>query len=159
MTKRQTFYSFHFANDVMRVQQIRNMGVIEGNEPVAPNAWEEVKKKGATAIETWIDDNMRYKSCVVVLVGTDTSTRPWVDYEIKKAWRDKKGLLAIHVNHLTCPRGGKCAKGKNPFDSMKFMQANNVVVPVCYDPPATDAYNHISKNLAGWVDAAIKQRA
>ncbi|MDQ1224403.1 hypothetical protein QE443_000564 [Pantoea ananatis] len=30
--KRQVFYSFHFDNDVMRVQQIRNMGVIEGEE-------------------------------------------------------------------------------------------------------------------------------
>lgn len=35
--KRQVFYSFHFDNDVMRVQQIRNMGVIEGEEPVRPN--------------------------------------------------------------------------------------------------------------------------
>ncbi len=28
--KRKVFYSFHFDNDVMRVQQIRNMGVLEG---------------------------------------------------------------------------------------------------------------------------------
>jgi len=29
MAKRQVFYSFHYANDVMRVQQIRNIGMIE----------------------------------------------------------------------------------------------------------------------------------
>jgi hypothetical protein len=33
MPKRQVFYSFHFDNDVMRAQQIRNMGVVEGGEP------------------------------------------------------------------------------------------------------------------------------
>ncbi len=45
MPKRQVFYSFHFDYDVMRVQQIRNMGAIEDNKPVSANDWEEVKKK------------------------------------------------------------------------------------------------------------------
>jgi hypothetical protein len=62
--KRQIFYSFHFANDVMRVQQIRNIGAFEDNKPVSVNDWEEVKKKGDAAIEKWIDDNMNYRSCV-----------------------------------------------------------------------------------------------
>lgn len=50
MVKRQIFYSFHYEKDVWRVQQIRNMGVIDGNPPVSPNEWEEVKKKGGNAI-------------------------------------------------------------------------------------------------------------
>lgn len=50
MTKRQVFYSFHFDKDVMRVQQIRSMGMIEGNTPVSVNNWEGVKKKGSKAI-------------------------------------------------------------------------------------------------------------
>ena len=41
---RQVFYSFHFNNDVMRVQQIRNIGIIEGNTPVSANEWEEIKR-------------------------------------------------------------------------------------------------------------------
>lgn len=83
--KRQVFYSFHFGNDVMRVQQIRNIGAIEGNEPVSPNNWEEIRRTGKSAVEKWIDDNMRHKSCVVVLVGSETANRKWVDYEIRKA--------------------------------------------------------------------------
>jgi hypothetical protein len=51
MAKRQVFYSFHYKNDVMRVAQIRNIGVIEGNKPVSENDWEEVKKKGDSAVE------------------------------------------------------------------------------------------------------------
>ena len=42
--KRQVFYGFHYGNEVMRVQQIRNMGVIEGNTPVSPNEREQVQK-------------------------------------------------------------------------------------------------------------------
>ena len=158
MTQRKIFYSFHFANDVMRVQQVRNMGVVEGNNPVSPNAWEEVKKKGTTAIETWIDDNMTGKSCVIVLVGTDTHKRPWVKYEIEKAWKDGKGLLGIHIHNLTCPNNGKCAKGANPFDAVTFKQGGVVVTPKCHDPRSSDAYSDIASNLSAWVEAAIKQR-
>ena len=65
MAYRQVFYSFHFDNDVMRVQQIRNIGVIEDNKPVSANDWEDVKNGGNAAIEKWIADNMKYRSCVV----------------------------------------------------------------------------------------------
>ncbi|TAK58529.1 MAG: molecular chaperone Tir, partial [Bacteroidetes bacterium] len=64
MTKPQVFYSFHFDNDVMRVQQIRNIGVIEGNMPVSKNDWEKARRTPG-GIKKWIDENMKYKSCVV----------------------------------------------------------------------------------------------
>ena len=85
----------HYANDVMRVQQIRNIGMVEGNSPVSPNEWEQVKRSGDSAIEKWIDDNMKYRSCVVVLIGEETASRPWVKYEIRKAWSD-----AVSYTHL-----------------------------------------------------------
>jgi hypothetical protein len=75
MPKRQIFYSFHFANDVMRVQQIRNIGALEDNKPVSENQWEDIKRKGDDAIKRWIDDNMSYRSCVIVLIGTETAER------------------------------------------------------------------------------------
>jgi len=37
--KRQVFYSFHYDNDVFRVQQIRNIGMLEENTPVSVNEW------------------------------------------------------------------------------------------------------------------------
>ncbi|CAN7776151.1 TIR domain-containing protein [Cupriavidus necator] len=158
MPKRQIFYSFHFDNDVMRVQQVRNMGVIEGNAAVAPNTWEEVKRKGRASIETWIEDNMKYRSCVVVLIGTETHKREWVKYEMEKAWRDGKGLLGVHIHNLNCPNTGTCTKGNNPFDQFTFRQGGRIVTPVAYDPPANNAYQHIQANLANWVESAISQR-
>ena len=65
-TKRQIFYSFHYDNDVFRVAQIRSIGALEDNKPVSANDWEKVKQGGDKAIEKWIDDNMNYRSCVVV---------------------------------------------------------------------------------------------
>lgn len=159
MPKRQVFYSFHFDYDVMRVQQIRNMGAIEDNKPVSANDWEEVKKKGKAGIEKWIDDNMNYRSCVVVLIGEETANRPWVKYEIEKAWKDGKGLLGIHIHNIKCPRNGKGAKGKNPFDQFKFNDGSLLSSKVnCYNPDSNDAYNDIKDNLESWIEAAIKQR-
>lgn len=53
MAQRQVFYSFHFDNDVMRVQQIRNMGVIDGNIEVTSQKWEQVKGAGDPAVEKY----------------------------------------------------------------------------------------------------------
>lgn len=165
MTKPQVFYSFHFDNDVMRVQQIRNIGVIEGNMPVSKNDWEKARRTPG-GIKKWIDENMKYKSCVVVLVGTQTAFRPWVEYEIKKAWIDGKGIVGIYIHKLRDPRTahlppffGTCIQGPNPFNRIKMTNgltlANYVL---CHNPNPTDAYNDIAENLLTWIDDAVSAR-
>ena len=155
---RKIFYSFHFDNDVFRVQLIRNMGALAGNEPVTANQWEEVKRGGTKAIERWIDDNMAGKSCVVVLVGSETAERPWVQYEITKAWRDGRGLIGIYIHNLRCPRTGTCWQGTNPFRQFNIDgQPMDQIVP-CYDPYQFDAYNSIRGNLDRWVEEGIAIR-
>lgn len=165
--KRQIFYSFHYDNDVFRVQQIRNIGALEDNTPVSPNEWEKVKKGGDAAIEKWIDDNIKNRSCVVVLVGEETSKRPWVKYEIEKAWNDGKGVVGIHVHNLkdprysqTSPYYGKCNKGANPFHefTMNRDQSKLSSIVKCYDPSSTDTYNAIKTNIEKWIEEAIKIR-
>ncbi len=155
--KRQIFYSFHFENDVMRVQQIRNIGSIEGNNPVSTNDWETIRRSDS-GIERWIDENMKYKSCVVVLVGSETANRKWVKYEIEKAWKDGKGVVGIHIHNLRCPRNGTCIKGINPFDQFNFGDKKFSSIVKCYDPTAYDAYNWISQNLKAAIEEAIEIR-
>lgn len=77
MARKPVFFSFHFDNDVMRVQQVRNIGALEDNQPVSANDWEEVKRKGDASIERWIDENLKWRSCVVVLVGSETDVSPY----------------------------------------------------------------------------------
>ncbi len=160
MAKVPVFYSFHFDNDVMRVQQIRNIGSIEGNPPTTPNEWEQLKRTGAKAVENWIDQNMKYKRCIVVLIGSHTAERPWVKHEIIKAWNSGKALLGIHIHNLKCPRTGTSKKGKNPFDQVTFKDGTKLssVIP-CYDPNSTRAYNEISENLSAWINHAIQNKA
>lgn len=158
MAKRQTFYSFHYNNDVFRVQQIRNIGALEDNKPVSANDWETVKRGGDTAIKKWINDNMSYRSCVIVLIGEETANRPWVKYEIKKAWEDRKGLLGIYIHNLKDPKTGKCNKGTNPFDQFTFKDGENIKTIPVKNPSVNDAYNDIKNNLEDWVEEAINNR-
>lgn len=158
-TKRQVFYSFCFDDDVMRVQQIRNMGLVDGYEPVSPNEWERLQRASG-GIKKWIDDNMAYRSCVIVLVGRRTADRPWVKYEIEKAWNERKGLFGIYINNLKCPRAGTCSAGPNPFDGFTFKESGrkmSSVVP-CYNPSPGSAYADINANIARWVEVAIASR-
>lgn len=158
MAKRQVFYSFHYANDAMRAQQVRNIGVIEGNTPVSANDWEAVKKKGDKAVEEWIDNNMKNRSCVVVLVGSETANRKWIKYEIKKAWNDGKGLLGIYIHNLKDPNTGTCKQGANPFDGFTVGEKKLSALVKCYNPKSTDAYNDIKDNIASWIEDAIAIR-
>ena len=158
--KRQVFYSFHFKNDVLRVSQIRSIGALEDNKPVSANDWEEVKKKGDAGIKKWIDDNMNYRSCVIVMVGEDTSKRKWVKYEIEKAWNDGRGVLGIYIHNLKCPNSGKSKQGTNPFDNFTLDSGKKKLSSVvkCYNPNSTNAYNSIKNNMESWIEEAISIR-
>lgn len=158
MRRKQVFYSFHFNNDVMRVQQIRNIGAIEGNPPVSAQRWEEVKRNGDAAVQKWIDDNMKYKSCVIVLVGSETASRKWVKYEIKKAWQDGKGLFGVHIHNIKCARTGICTMGANPFDQFQLNGVNLASIVKCYNPSPFGAYQEIASNIESWIDEAIAIR-
>ena len=157
MASEPVFYSFHYDNDVFRVQQIRNMGAVDGNEPVSPNDWEQVKRKGDAAVERWIDENMKYKRCVIVLIGSETASRKWVKHEIKRAWELKKGLFGIYIQNLKCPRNGTCSKGANPFTNWNVNGQSMAHLITCHDPGIWDAYGEISRNMASWVSQAIDE--
>lgn len=154
--KRKVFYSFHFSNDVMRVQQIRQMGVLEGDEPVSPNTWEEIKRT-EQGVKKWIDQNLNGKSCVVVLIGSETAKRPWVKYEIQRAWELGKAIVGIHIHRLNCPRSGYGMKGVNPFDQFTFKRNGRIIKPLVYEPSYNDAYGDIKDKLAKWIESAINQ--
>jgi MTH538 TIR-like domain (DUF1863) len=157
MAREPVFYSFHFDNDVFRVQQVRNMGIVDGDEPVSPNDWEQIKKKGDPAVEKWIDDNMKYKRCVVVLIGSETASRPWVKYEIRKAWQEGRAMIGVYIHNLNCPRNGTCTMGSNPFNYWTVSGTSMASLVTCHNPNSYAAYGDISANLQSWVSTAIAQ--
>ena len=160
--KRRVFFSFHYEADAWRAAQIRNAGVVEGNEPLTDNQWEEVVGGGDDAISAWIDNQLSGKSCAIVLIGSKTAGRKWIDYEIRKAWSDGRALLGIYVHKLKDRYGNQAQKGKNPFDRFQIGGTSLATIVRAYDPPyyqSTDVYAFITENIANWVEEAILIRS
>ncbi|WP_227624857.1 TIR domain-containing protein [Helicobacter cetorum] len=147
---RHVFLSFHYKNDCWRVQQIRNMGVIESQRLFHANEWEDVKRKGDSAIQRWIDSNLHDCSCLIVLIGSQTANRKWVHYEIQQAIKQGKKLLGIYIHHLKNENGNKDEKGANPFD---YIQADTRGILVT-SPSPSNPYKDIKDNLECWIEKA-----
>jgi MTH538 TIR-like domain (DUF1863) len=159
---RNVFYSFHFDNDAWRASQVRNMGVLEGNEPVTANDWEEVKRGGDAAIERWIAAQMKGRTCAVVLVGAETSSRPWVRYEITKAWNDGLGVVGVRIHGLKNASSSTSSPGNNPFSGINVKGTPMSQIVALHDPVGVDSkaiYDKIHNSLDAWVENAIKIRA
>ncbi|MFB9780894.1 TIR domain-containing protein [Rhodococcus baikonurensis] len=158
MATRTVFYSFYYDGDVHRVQLVRNIGAIDGSPALGGQEWESVRSSSRQAVIKWIDDQMAYKRAVVVLIGQDTASRPWVKYEIEKAWEARKPLVGVRIHGLASMNGGAAQLGTDPFTSV----VGSGIVPV-FDPTRVDGYgnidtkatyNNLARNLPGWVDRA-----
>lgn len=155
------YYCFHYERDSQRVQQILNMGVVEGQPVLNSQAWEKIKEKGDSAIEKWIDEQMKYKTAVVVLIGTKTDTREWVLYEIKKAWNEKRPLLGIRIHGLADLTGATGSLGGNPFAKVDLQNGKTAAASVpIFSPRGSDSkaiYADIKSNLKSWVEQGYKR--
>ena len=158
--KRRVFFSFQYEPDVWRAAQVRKIGALEGNASVSDNDWEQVKRGGDSAIKRWISREMRNRTCTVVLVGSNTANRKWINYEIVKSWNDGMGVVGIHIHGLKDRKGMKSSKGRNPFDFVDVSGRHLSTIVKCYDPDDYNArcYQWISEHLAHAVEKAISIR-
>ena len=162
-TKRQVFYSFHYKPDSWRASQVRNIGAIEGNKPASDNDWETITRSGDDAIKKWIRDQMKYRSCTVILVGNQTANRKWINYEIVESWNAGMGVVGIHIYGLKNQDGYISTKGENPFDFINYGETGNRLSSIvkCYTPSGNNSkerYDWISKYISDAVEEAIKIR-
>lgn len=162
---RKIFHSFRYSYDHWRVQTVRQIGAIEGQALLSANDWEAVKSKGATVVRKWIDGQLSGRSCVVVLIGSSTAGRPWVEYEMKKGWADGKGVVGVHIHGLKNSKGKQATKGANPIASVSVNTKTGVKklssVAKTYDTPYSESknvYSYIEANLEDWIEEAIKIR-
>lgn len=160
---RRCFYSFHYKPDAHRASQVRNIGAIEGNRPASDNDWESVTAQGDAAIRHWIARQMEGRSCTVVLVGSGTANRKWINHEILESWNASMGVVGIYIHGLRNLAGETTVKGSNPFDYISMGNSNRKLSSVvkCYSPGGStskEKYAWISEHLANAVEEAIKIR-
>ena len=131
------------------------------NQNVQPNEWEKLVTEGDEAIKNWIDRQMKHMSCVIVLIGSYTADRRWINYEIEKGWADGKGVFGVYVHNLRDHNKSQSPKGLNPFDFIPLGGRRMSEVVQAYDPPcgeSKEVYRFIRENMDSWIDMAIKIR-
>ena len=161
---RRVFYSFHFKPDNWRAATVRNIGVIEGNRPATDNYWETVIRGGDDAIKRWVANQMYGRTCTVVLVGSQTANRKWINYEIVKSWNDDMGVVGIYIHGLKDSDGNTATRGGNPFDYIGYGDTGKKLSSIvrCYNPAGSNSqerYGWIVKYLADAVEEAVAIRS
>jgi len=160
---KKCFYSFHYKPDNWRVSTVRNIGAIEGNKPASDNDWESIKEKGDKKIKEWIASQMEGRTCTIILAGSNTADRKWINHEIVKSWDDGKGVFVIYIHNLKDKDGNQCSKGANPLYYVTHAPTQKRLSSIAkaYDPPRTTSkgvYSYIEENIENWIDEAIRIR-
>ncbi|MBW2739840.1 MAG: TIR domain-containing protein [Deltaproteobacteria bacterium] len=140
---RRAFFSFKY-KDVSRAMIVRNSWVTQGKEAagfIDAADFEEVKRKGDTAIKNWINKQLEGTSVTVVLVGEKTCSSRWVKYEIKKSIESGNGLIGIDVSKIKDLQGNTSERCGEIPAGYKFYLWNN-----------DDGY----KNMGDWIEKAAK---
>ncbi len=161
---RRCFYCFHYERDFSRVAQVRNIGVIDGSRPASDNEWETIVKGGEAAIKRWIAGQLEGRSCTIVLVGTHTANRFWINHEIVESWNRGMGVVGIRIHGLKNFDGFISSAGSNPFDFVTLRPSGKRLSALakCYDPDGPDSkarYAWIAKYLVDAVEEAVAIRA
>jgi hypothetical protein len=155
---RRVFFSFHYEGDILRVGQIRNSGIVlsPGDSSAGftdTASWESIKRRGDVAIRAWIDGELNGTSVTVVLIGSNTANRDWINYEIIESVKRKNGLLGIYIHNVKDLNGQTTTKGENPFAYLNW--DNGQGRPLSETYPTYDWLHDLGRqNLASWVEKA-----
>lgn len=117
MAGRRVFFSFHYEQDVWRATNVRNSGKVDATAAAGWNdasLWEEAERKGRREIERLIDEGLRGTSVTVVLIGAETASRPWVEYEIERSIEKGNGLLGVRIHRIKDQAGRRGDRGATP---------------------------------------------
>lgn len=155
---RSVFYSFHYQNDVSRVMIVRNRWVTYGGQKVSGvidhAEFEKLKRTGDRAIKNWIDEQLHGTSATVVLIGTETLNRPYVQYEICQSINKGNALIGVYINNLK-DLSGNTSTACNRHTCIGYNNNNPIyfdsIAPI-YDYCHDDGYN----NFNHWVELAVK---
>lgn len=122
--KRRVFFSFHYQEDIFRVNQIRNswrFGRENDRESAGffdASLWESSQRKSEDSLKALIRNGLNNTSVTCVLAGAHTYARRWVRYEIAQSVVRGNGLFTVKLDGLVSGGllGFPSPGGPNPLD-------------------------------------------
>jgi len=160
---RRVFFSFHYANDINRAMTVRNSWVTQGAEKagfIDKADFEKIQRQGTKAIENWIDNQLVGTSVTVVLVGSETLNRDFVQYEIRKSIERGNGIIGVKIHNILDMRTGlKSQPGKlHTTIGIWSISKKNIyfddIADGIYDYKDQDGYRY----LGDWIEVAAQKK-
>ena len=128
---RRVFFSFHYDNDIHRVDRVREFW---SNRVSLANRYrgvfdasihEKSKREPDESLKQLIRDNMKNTSVTCILAGSETYGRRWVRYEIAQSVIHGNALLVVYVHELANFFGWSSTAGPNPLDFIGVYRSND----------------------------------
>src|ERR1017187_486399 len=130
------FFSFHYQRDIMRAQIVNQHHVTKGNYAAAGffdgSLEEKAKKDGDEVVRKMINAGLNGCTVLCVLIGKETYTRRWVDYEILKSVELGMGVLGMCIHQIPDPKQGTDHAGKNPFSFLGYGTKSDKLCPMIH---------------------------
>ncbi len=155
---RRVFFSFHYERDNQRASVVRNSWVTKPDREDAgftdAATWEKIEKEGEATVKRWINKQLEGTSVTAVLIGTETSSRKWVRYEIIKSYERGNGVFGITIHRIRDFRGYADTAGDLFFGEItKDSRGNSLYFYHLY-PTHDWISDNGYRNLGAWVELA-----
>lgn len=155
---RRAFFSFHYDNDVTRANVVRNSWVTRGKEAagfIDKAEFEKIEMKGQTAIYNWIDNQLTGTSVTVVLIGSETLNRKYVQYEILQSYKKGNAIIGVQIG------GIKNLSGLTSISQSRYTKIGTDIYgkDIFFSDVIQGFYNYSSddgySNLGTWIENAV----
>ena len=158
---RSVFFSFHYQNDISRVMVVRNRWVTYGGQLVSGvidhAEFEKIKQQGDAVIKRWIDEQLKGTTATIVLIGSETLRRYYVQYEICQSLKQGNAIIGVYVNNIRDFSG----RTSLACERHTVIGEYNDKKPVYFDVIADRIYDYILddgyNNLNRWVEDAVQR--
>lgn len=155
---RRVFFSFHYDNDINRSMIVRNSWVTQGKEAagfIDKAEFEKMKRKGEKEVYKWIDKQLEGTSVTVVLIGAETLSRPFVQYEICKSLQRGNAVIGVYINWIRDMRTLKISAKGNVHTVIGYCEDGS---PAYFDNVCDGIYDYVTQdgyaNMGSWIEIA-----
>lgn len=112
------YCSFHVEQDLRRVDQIRDQLRNSKSGQAGffdPAEYEALMRENKDTIRRRIRERLAGTSVTLVLIGSQTASRPFVQVEIEESIANRNGLLGIHIHGVEDASGEPSFSGPPPI--------------------------------------------
>lgn len=154
---RRVFFSFHYDNDINRSMVVRNSWVTQGKTAagfIDKAEFEQIKRQGEKAVHRWIDKQLEGTSVTVVLIGSETLNRPFVQYEICESLNRGNAIIGVYINRIIDMRTSTTSPQGNVHTIIGYCKGS----PLYFDKISDGIYDYMTENgyhnLGRWIEWA-----